>query len=63
MALMVWFLVLVGVQYFSGSWGYAAVVSIEAGGILAAMFAVLYYRLVIKIYRANKVSVKKVKNT
>jgi uncharacterized paraquat-inducible protein A len=48
-ALAVWLLVLIGVQHYSGSWGYAAVVSIEVGGILAAMLAALYYRLVIQL--------------
>ncbi|MCU7807493.1 MAG: hypothetical protein KZQ73_06445 [Candidatus Thiodiazotropha sp. (ex Semelilucina semeliformis)] len=51
-AMIVWLLSLIGIQHYSGSWGYAAVVSIEAGGILSAMLAALYYRLVVRLKRA-----------
>lgn len=51
-AMIVWLLILIGVQHYSGSWGYATVVSIEAGGILSAMLAALYYRLVVRLKRA-----------
>ena len=52
-ALVVWFLVLVCVKYYSNSWAYAAIVSIEAGGFLAAIVAALYYRFAIRIKNAN----------
>lgn len=48
-ALVVWIMVLIGVQHYSGSWVYAVVVSIEAGGILAAILAVFYYRLAVQL--------------
>lgn len=38
----VWALVLLLGRYFSGSWGYALIISIEAGIILAIMLAMLY---------------------
>ncbi|MCF6281892.1 MAG: hypothetical protein L3J28_06715 [Candidatus Polarisedimenticolaceae bacterium] len=40
-----WLLFLSAMRYYTGSWGYAAVVSIEAGGILAVMCGALFYRL------------------
>lgn len=57
-ALAVWFMVLVGVQQYSGSWGYAVLVSFEVGGILAAMMTMLYYRLAIKL-RLDKATTRK----
>lgn len=53
-AIIVWLLILIGVQHYSDSWGYATVVSIEAGGILSAMVAALYYRLVIRLKEQSK---------
>ena len=48
-AFTVWLTFLIGMKQYSGSWGFAAAASIEGGGILSAMVAALYYRLVIKI--------------
>ncbi|MEH6652082.1 MAG: hypothetical protein V7707_18825 [Motiliproteus sp.] len=48
-ALAVWLIVLFGMQHYSGSWGYAVLVSVEVGGILAAMMTMLYYRLAIRL--------------
>ena len=52
-ALVVWFLVLIGIQQYTGSWGYAVAVSIEVGGILAAMLATLYYRIAMRLIRVT----------
>ena len=52
-AFIVWLLVLVTAQHFSGSWAYAVLLSIEAGGILAAMLAALYYHFAVKVLRAK----------
>jgi len=48
-AIIIWLIFLITMRYFTGSWGYAAVVSIEAGGILAAMFGALFYQLTVRI--------------
>ena len=53
-ALVVWIFVLLVVKHYSDSWGYAVVVSIEAGGFLAAMIAALYYRLAIRLIRVHQ---------
>ena len=45
----VWLVFLMGMKQYSGSWGFAAAASIEGGGIISAMVAALYYRLVINI--------------
>ena len=48
-AFTIWLTFLICMQQYSGSWGYAAAVSIEGGGILSAMLAALYYRFVVSI--------------
>lgn len=51
--ILVWVACLLGARHFSGSWGYALVVSIEAGGILAGMLGYLFYRLSVRISRVD----------
>ena len=53
-AFAVWLAFLIGMKQYSGSWGFAAAASIEGGGILSAMVAALYYRLVIKIKKQSE---------
>jgi len=48
-ALVSWLTILILLQQYSGSWGYAAAVSIEGGGMLSAALAALYYHLAVKI--------------
>lgn len=48
-AFVVWLVFLIGMRIYSGSWGYAAAVSIEGGGMLSAILAGLYYHLVVRI--------------
>jgi len=52
-ALVVWLLVLLVIQHYSGSWIYAVVVSLEAGGILAAGLAAIYYHLVLRLNKVD----------
>ncbi|SEH04748.1 hypothetical protein [Candidatus Venteria ishoeyi] len=48
-AFIAWLTFLICMRQYTGSWGYAAVVSIEGGGILSAMLATLYYHFVVNI--------------
>ena len=48
-AFVAWLTFLICVQQYVGSWGYAAAVSIEGGGILSAIVATIFYKMVIKI--------------
>lgn len=48
-AIFIWLIFLTTMRYFTGSWGYAVVVSIEGGGILAAMFSALFYQLTVRV--------------
>ena len=51
--ILVWIICLLSAHQFSGSWGYALVVSIEAGGILAGMLGYLFYRLSVRITKVD----------
>jgi len=48
-AVFIWLIFFCVMRYITGSWGYAALVSIEAGGIFAAMFGALFYRLTLHV--------------
>ena len=56
-AFVAWLIFLISVQQYVGAWGYAAAVSIEAGGIFSAIVATLYYKFVIKIEEQDHKSV------
>lgn len=47
--LMVWLVFWIAMWQYMGSWGVAAAVSLEGGGILSAMVAALYYQRVVKL--------------
>lgn len=53
-ALISWLTLLLSLQQYSGSWAFAAAASIEAGGMLSAMVAALYYHIVIDITVEDK---------
>lgn len=48
-AVVVWLVFFVGMRQYSGSWGVAAALSIEVGGMVSAMLAALYYHFVVYI--------------
>lgn len=53
-AVIVWLLTLVGLRFYTDSWGIAILLSIEVGGILAALISVGFYHLSLKLIANRK---------
>ncbi len=48
-ALIAWLVFWIAMRQYMGSWGVAAAVSLEGGGILSAMVAAFYYHRTVKL--------------